>query len=71
MSFSPATDAALCSLVCVCKVIGQVINYLEKLDGDRHAIKSDIGEDVDKIRAKIIIGRDGNLQRLAETLSQG
>ena len=33
------------------------------MDGDRHAIKSDIGEDVDKIRAKIIIGRDGNLEQ--------
>jgi len=45
------------------KAIGQVINYLEKLDGDRHAIKSGIGEDVDKIRAKIIIGRDGDLDQ--------
>ncbi|MFM7370106.1 MAG: Shedu anti-phage system protein SduA domain-containing protein, partial [Sphaerospermopsis kisseleviana] len=42
------------------KVIGQVQNYLEKLDGDRNSILANDGEDTNKIRAKIIIGRDGD-----------
>ena len=42
------------------KVIGQVTNYLEKLDGERNSISHDFDEDVTKIRAKIIIGQDGN-----------
>jgi len=41
-------------------VLGQVTHYLEKLDAARHVIKSEDEEDVNKICAKIIIGRDGN-----------
>lgn len=40
------------------KAIGQVINYLEALDSDRHRIRSTDEEDTNKIRAKLIIGRD-------------
>lgn len=42
------------------KVVGQVQNYIEKLDAERHAIIARDGEDTCKIRAKIIIGRDGD-----------
>src|SRR5260370_4380683 len=42
------------------EVIGQVTNYLEKLDGNRNAINYDLGEDITKIRANIIIGQNGN-----------
>jgi hypothetical protein len=42
------------------EVLGQVLHYLEKLDANRHTIKFDDGEDVNKIRAKIIIGRTGD-----------
>jgi hypothetical protein len=42
------------------KVVGQVLNYIEKLDADRHAIRAVDGEDTCKIRAKIVIGRDGD-----------
>ncbi|MBD2296626.1 DUF4263 domain-containing protein [Anabaena sphaerica FACHB-251] len=42
------------------KVIGQVQNYLEKLDKARDSILANDGEDTNKIRAKIIIGRDGD-----------
>lgn len=42
------------------KVVGQVQNYIEKLDADRHAIIARDGEDTCKIRAKIIVGRDGD-----------
>jgi Shedu protein SduA, C-terminal len=42
------------------KVVGQVQNYIEKLDADRNAILANDREDTAKIRAKIIIGRDGD-----------
>jgi hypothetical protein len=42
------------------KVSGQVQTYIEKLDARRDSIKADDGEDTCKIRAKIIIGRDGD-----------
>jgi len=45
------------------KVIGQVTKYLEKLDGDRNTINYDLGEDVTKIRAKIIIGQNGDAEQ--------
>lgn len=41
-------------------VVGQVQKYIEDLDGDRHRIRSLDGEDTNKLRAKIIIGRDGD-----------
>jgi hypothetical protein len=41
------------------KVVGQVQNYIEKLDRDRNSILANDGEDTTKIRAKIIIGCDG------------
>ncbi|WP_244470940.1 Shedu anti-phage system protein SduA domain-containing protein [Microvirga massiliensis] len=48
------------------KVVGQVMNYLEKLDRERNSIKANDGEDTTKTRAKIVIGRDGdNAQRQA------
>jgi Domain of unknown function (DUF4263) len=47
------------------KVVGQVMNYIEKLDADRHVIRSVDGEDTAKIRAKIIIGRDGDQEQRA------
>jgi hypothetical protein len=42
------------------RAIGQVMQYLEELDADRHRIRSRDDEDTNKIRAKIIIGRDGD-----------
>lgn len=42
------------------KVVGQVEKYIEELDADRHKIRAKDGEDTCKIRAKIIIGRDGD-----------
>ena len=42
------------------KVLAQVENYLEKLDWRRDAILADDGLDANKVRAKIIIGRDGD-----------
>ena len=44
----------------VSKVLGQVQNYLEQIDAERHTIKARDGEDPLKVRAKIIIGRDGD-----------
>jgi hypothetical protein len=44
-------------------VLGQVTHYLEKLDASRHIIRSEDGEDVNKICAKIIIGRDGDTEQ--------
>jgi hypothetical protein len=38
----------------------QVENYLERIDADRYAIQARDREDPNKIRAKLIIGRDGN-----------
>ena len=42
------------------RVVGQVQNYLEKLDRARDTIFANDGEDTTKIRAKIIIGCDGD-----------
>ncbi len=42
------------------KAIGQVEKYIEQLDAKRDAIKANDGEDTSKIRAKIIIGCDGD-----------
>jgi len=42
------------------KVVGQVQNYIEKLDRERNSILANDGEDTTKIRAKIIIGCDGD-----------
>lgn len=41
------------------KVIGQVQHYLEQLDADRSSILMRDDEDTLKVRAKVIIGRDG------------
>lgn len=46
------------------KAVGQVQLYIEKLDARRDAILADDGEDTCKIRAKIIIGRDGNADQV-------
>jgi hypothetical protein len=45
------------------KVVGQVQKYLEKLDTDRDRILAHDGEDTAKVRAKIIVGRDGDEQQ--------
>lgn len=42
------------------KVLGQVENYIEKIDRSRDAILANDGEDTTKIRAKIIIGQDND-----------
>jgi hypothetical protein len=42
------------------KVLGQVQKYIERVDSDRDRIRANDGEDTAKIRAKIIIGRDGD-----------
>lgn len=42
------------------KVIGQVEKYLEKLDAARNSILANDHEDTAKVRAKVIIGRDGD-----------
>lgn len=47
------------------KVIGQVENYIGKLDANRHQIRADDYEDTNKIRAKIVIGRDGTPEEQA------
>lgn len=47
------------------KVLGQVINYVELLERSRDPILAKDGEDVLKIRTKIIIGRSGNKNQLA------
>ncbi len=41
------------------KVIGQVVHYIEGLDAERFLIQGKDKEDVNKIRAKIIVGRNG------------
>jgi predicted Mrr-cat superfamily restriction endonuclease len=41
-------------------VIGQVQKYIEELDAERYTIMSKDGEDTNKIRAKIIVGRDND-----------
>jgi len=43
------------------RVIGQVTHYIEEVERARDAILSKDGFDTSKIRAKIIIGRDGDL----------
>lgn len=55
-----ASHKSLYAGVELSKVVGQVQNYIEKLDADRHAIIARDGEDTCKIRAKIIVGRDGD-----------
>ncbi|MBA4192160.1 MAG: DUF4263 domain-containing protein [Planctomycetaceae bacterium] len=45
------------------KVVGQVEKYLELLDADRHRIQASDHEDTNKIRAKVVIGRDGNAKQ--------
>lgn len=42
------------------KVIGQVQKYLEELDANRSEVLRRDSEDTNKVRAKIIIGRDGD-----------
>lgn len=43
-------------------VIGQVIRYIEEVERNRDAIIAKDGTDTLKIRARIIVGRDGNKQ---------
>jgi hypothetical protein len=44
--------------------LGQVLSYLEELDRDRDRIRVTDQEDVNKIRGKIIIGRDGDAEQI-------
>jgi hypothetical protein len=44
----------------VTQVVGQVIGYLDDIDASRFSIEARDRENVNKIRAKIIIGRDGD-----------
>lgn len=46
------------------KVVGQVIRYIEKIDASRNTIIADDKEDPLKIRAKIIVGRDGDADQV-------
>lgn len=48
----------------VTKVVGQVMRYLDDIDADRFRIEAHDGENVNKIRAKIIIGRDGDERQM-------
>lgn len=51
-SYYPAADLS--------RVLGQVQHYLERIDADRYSIASRDREDPLKVRAKIIVGRDGD-----------
>lgn len=46
------------------KVLGQVMNYLEQIDAQHDAIAVRDREDVAKVRAKIVIGRDRSEDQL-------
>jgi Domain of unknown function (DUF4263) len=46
------------------KGIGQVIHYISKVEANKKDILIEDGEQVDKIRAKLIIGRDNNKDQL-------
>jgi hypothetical protein len=46
------------------QVVGQVINYIEQLDAERESLLRRNGLDTNKIRAKIIIGRNGDDSQL-------
>ncbi len=48
------------------KVIGQVMHYIDRIEKQIHSIRAEDGERVDKIRAKIIIGRDIDDGQIAE-----
>lgn len=47
------------------EVLGQVMHYLELIDASSYEIKARDGENVQKIRAKIIIGSDGDAKQAA------
>jgi hypothetical protein len=51
-SFYPGAELA--------KVLGQVQKYIEKLDAARDSIRANDDEDTHKMRAKVVIGRDGD-----------
>lgn len=53
------------------KAIGQAIYYIDKAEGYKHNILAEKKEDVNKIKAKIVIGRDGdeNQQRAMHNLN--
>jgi hypothetical protein len=44
------------------KVIGQVMRYIEEIERDRNSIIARDGHDPLKVRARIIIGQDGNIE---------
>lgn len=48
----------------ISRVIGQVMKYLERLDSERNSIIAYDNEDPFKVRAKIVIGRDGDRKQI-------
>jgi len=50
--------------VALSRVVGQVEKYLEDIDASRYEIRFRDDEDPNKVRAKIIIGRDGDREQL-------
>lgn len=46
------------------KVVGQVMGYIEEIDAARDSIERRDGEQSNKIRAKIIIGRDNDIAQV-------
>jgi hypothetical protein len=56
-SFAPTSELSL--------ALGQVIRYIEEIDRDRNSIIAKDNLDSLKIRARLIIGRDGTLEMMA------
>ena len=46
-------------------VLGQVMKYVERLDAERNTIRANDAEDFNKVRAKVVIGRDGDAAQRA------
>ena len=44
-------------------MIGQVIRYIEEIERNRDSIRAEDGYDPLKIRARVIIGRDGDIDQ--------
>ena len=48
------------------------MKYVERLDAERNSIRANDGEDFNKVRAKVVIGRDGDdAQRAARRRLNG
>ncbi len=46
-------------------VLGQVMKYVERLDAERNSIRANDAEDFNKVRAKVVTGRDGDAAQRA------